>query len=111
MERDFKSNHNWTYSCKYPIVFCPKYRRKVLVAPIDQRLKEIIHGVAEETRSEILEMKIIAQRAPGSCAYPLRSRSAIWYRQIRAVDERAFLSIVTAGVPETQIKNPYSLDE
>ena len=57
MERDFKSNHNWTYSCKYPIVFCPKYRRKVLVAPIDQRLKEIIHGVAEETRSEILEWK------------------------------------------------------
>ncbi len=59
MERDFKSNHNWTYSCKYHIVFCPKYRRKVLVAPIDQRLKEIIQGVAEETMSEILEMEVM----------------------------------------------------
>ena len=74
MEREFKSNHNWTYSCKYHIVFCPKYRRKVLVAPIDQRLKEIIQGVAEETMSEILEMEVIAQRAPGPCAYSLRNR-------------------------------------
>jgi putative transposase len=59
MERDFKSNNNWTYSCKYHVVFCPKYRRKVLTPPIDERLQEIIAGVAEETRSTILEMEIM----------------------------------------------------
>ncbi|MFR2988320.1 MAG: IS200/IS605 family transposase, partial [Faecalibacillus sp.] len=25
-----KSNNNVTYSCKYHVVFCPKYRRPVL---------------------------------------------------------------------------------
>jgi putative transposase len=59
MERDFKSNNNWTYSCKYHVVFCPKYRRKVLTPPIDERLKEIMAGVAEETGSTILEMEVM----------------------------------------------------
>jgi len=31
----FKSNRNVVYSCKYDVVFCPKYRRTVLVPPID----------------------------------------------------------------------------
>ncbi|MBE5061477.1 transposase, partial [Megamonas funiformis] len=26
----YKSNNNIVYSCKYHVVFCPKYRRKVL---------------------------------------------------------------------------------
>ena len=25
----YKSNNNIVYSCKYHVVFCPKYRRKV----------------------------------------------------------------------------------
>ena len=28
---NYKSNKNITYSCKYHIIFCPKYRRKVLL--------------------------------------------------------------------------------
>ena len=59
MEQKFRYNHNWTYSCKYHIVFCPKYRRKVLEPPIDVRLKQIIQDVAVETRSEIIEMEIM----------------------------------------------------
>ena len=55
----FKSNSNVVYSCKYHIVFCPKYRRKVLQAPIDERLKEIIREVALETHSEVLEMEVM----------------------------------------------------
>jgi len=34
-------------SCKYHVVFCPKYRRKVLVNGVDKRLKEIIYQVTE----------------------------------------------------------------
>ena len=25
---EYKSNHNVVYSCKYHVVWCPKYRRK-----------------------------------------------------------------------------------
>ena len=34
MAQSFKSNVNGVYSCKYHVVFCPKYRRKVLTGEI-----------------------------------------------------------------------------
>jgi len=55
----YKSNRNVVYSCKYHVVWCPKYRRKVLVPPVDERLKQVMSQVAEETRSEILEIEIM----------------------------------------------------
>ncbi len=33
----YKSNNNIVYSCKYRVVFCPKYRRKVLNNGVDER--------------------------------------------------------------------------
>jgi putative transposase len=46
------------YSCKYHVVFCPKYRRKVLVGGVDKRLKEIIYQVAKELGCEVLEFEV-----------------------------------------------------
>ena len=37
-EHHYKSNHNVVYSCKYHVVWCPKYRRKVSVNGVDERL-------------------------------------------------------------------------
>ena len=45
------------YSCKYHIVFCPKYRRKVLVNGVDVRLKELISSIADENKFEVIEME------------------------------------------------------
>lgn len=59
MATTYKANNNVTYSCKYHIVFCPKYRRKVLTGEIAERLKAIIAEVAAETSSEILSMGIM----------------------------------------------------
>lgn len=56
---NYKSNSNVVYSCKYHVVWCPKYRRKVLMPPIDARLKEIIQGCAEELLCEVIEMEIL----------------------------------------------------
>ena len=55
----YKSNRNVVYSCKYHVVFCPKYRRQVLVDGIDERLKEIIRGVAMDTRCELMEIEVM----------------------------------------------------
>ncbi|KAB2903720.1 MAG: IS200/IS605 family transposase, partial [Anaerolineae bacterium] len=41
-----KSSNNIVYSCKYHVVWTPKYRRKVLVRGVEVRLKEIVHEVA-----------------------------------------------------------------
>jgi putative transposase len=56
-EHNFKSNRNITYSGKYPVVWCPKYRRKVLTNGVDDRLKEIIYQSASEQRVKIIEME------------------------------------------------------
>ena len=56
---EYKSNNNVAYSCKYHVVWCPKYRRKVLVDGVDERLKEICHEVAGELSFEIIEMEVM----------------------------------------------------
>ncbi len=55
----YKSNNNVVYSCKYHVVWCPKYRRSVLIDGVDERLKSILIEVADETHSEIIEMEIM----------------------------------------------------
>ncbi|MGW8444346.1 IS200/IS605 family transposase [Paenibacillus sp. S33] len=59
MSRTVDSNNNVVYDCKYHVVFCPKYRRKVLTAPIDARLKELLESKAKELNANILEMEIM----------------------------------------------------
>ena len=55
----FKSNNHVTYSCKYHVVFCPKYRRKVLNGDIAGRLKQIIAEIAAETQSDVIELEVM----------------------------------------------------
>ena len=56
----FKSNNNVVYSCKYHVIFCPKYRRPVLVNAIASRLKELLAQIAIEINIEIIEMEIMS---------------------------------------------------
>jgi putative transposase len=55
----FKSNHNIVFSCKYHVVWCPKYRRRVLVNGVDTRLEKIIAEVCSELKAEIIEMSVM----------------------------------------------------
>ena len=54
-----KSNRNITYSCKYHVVWCPKYRRKVLVGVVEKRFKEILAVVSAEKNVSILEVEVM----------------------------------------------------
>ena len=56
-----------SYSCKYHVVFCPKYRRKVLVEGVDIRLKEIIHQVATELSCEVMELEVMPDHVHMLC--------------------------------------------
>lgn len=55
----YKSNQNIVYSCKYHVVWCPKYRRKVLIDGVDVRLKELIEEICHEFRIDIIEIEIM----------------------------------------------------
>ncbi|MFF2530716.1 IS200/IS605 family transposase [Brevibacillus sp. NPDC058079] len=59
MSRSVESNHNVVFDCKYHVVFCPKYRKKVLKEPVDIRLKELFLEKAVELRAEVVEMEIM----------------------------------------------------
>ena len=47
----------YVYSIKYHIVWCTKYRHEVLVNEIDDKLKEIIEGIANDNNFTIEEME------------------------------------------------------
>lgn len=55
----YKSNRNVVYSCKYHVVWCPKYRRPVLVNGVDERLKDIIRETCAEIHAELIEMEVM----------------------------------------------------
>ena len=54
-----RSNHNVVFSCKYHVVWCPKYRRKVLVDGVDERLRAIVRSVVAERDAEVIELEVM----------------------------------------------------
>jgi putative transposase len=66
-KNSFKRNRQILYSCKYHVVFCPKYRRKVLVEGVDIRLKEIIYQVATELSCEVMELEVMPDHVHMLC--------------------------------------------
>ena len=47
------------YKNQFHVIFCPKYRRKVLVGGIDERLKEILPEEAAKLQAEILSLEVM----------------------------------------------------
>ena len=57
--KQYKTDHNIVYSCQYHVIWCPKFRREVLVPPLDKRLKELISEKQEEYGYEVVAMEIM----------------------------------------------------
>ncbi len=45
------------YLCRYHVIFCPKYRRKVLGNGVDIRLKEVFLDIAKDHNFDIIDME------------------------------------------------------
>jgi putative transposase len=54
---EVRSNNNVVYRCTYHVVWCPKYRRKVISGAMDVRLKEIIRQVCAERDAPVVELQ------------------------------------------------------
>ncbi|HEU5199075.1 MAG TPA: IS200/IS605 family transposase [Ktedonobacterales bacterium] len=54
-----RSNHNVVYICRYHVIFCPKYRRKVLTSPIDERLKMILAEQIKQWGQDLIELEVM----------------------------------------------------
>jgi putative transposase len=55
----YTKNAGAVFSLKYHIVWCPKYRRSVLVPPVDVRLKELILEVSVKHGFTVHEMEVM----------------------------------------------------
>ena len=53
--------HNKTSvtNINYHLIWCPKYRRKVLIGNIEKRLKEILPSIAEELGCKVETMEVM----------------------------------------------------
>src|SRR2546423_14672470 len=59
MKYELKIHTTITYNCHYHVVFCPKYRRKVLVKGVDERLKAILIETIEKWGQELVELEVM----------------------------------------------------
>jgi len=57
--KKYRSSHSIVFSCQYHVIFCPKYRRKVLTDGIDDRLKSLIIEKQKDYDYSVLEMEIM----------------------------------------------------
>lgn len=58
-EKEYRSGEHIVYSCQYHVIFCPKYRRKVLNPPYDVRLKELFYEIADEHGFSIPALEVM----------------------------------------------------
>jgi putative transposase len=54
MDRPASLSHS-TWTCKYPVVFIPKGRRRTLYEPLRRYLGEVFHNLARQKESTIEE--------------------------------------------------------
>lgn len=59
MKRNIFKEETVVWSCQYHVVWCPKYRRKVLTGKIKERLEELIKEKQQEYMYNVLEMEIM----------------------------------------------------
>jgi putative transposase len=56
-----ETNHSphSAYVINYPLVWIPRYRKKVLVGHVEARLKELLAEIATQYRFEILAVEVM----------------------------------------------------
>ncbi|HMA36474.1 MAG TPA: IS200/IS605 family transposase [Chloroflexia bacterium] len=120
--REFKSNNHVMYSCQYHLVWCPKYRRKVLVDDVDTRLQAIIAEVCTERGSAVLELEIrpdhvhlvvecdpqfgihrLVKLIKGRSSFLLRSEFPALKRRLPSLWTNAYFVCTVGGAPRAVI--------
>jgi putative transposase len=59
VNKPYHTDHSIVYSCQYHVIFCPKYRRKVLTDAIAARMKELVLSKQAEYGYTLIEMEAL----------------------------------------------------
>jgi putative transposase len=57
--KTYHNDHSIVYSCQYHVIFCPKYRRKVLNGAVAERLKALILEKQEQYGYTVMEQEVM----------------------------------------------------
>lgn len=57
--KELKHNKTSVVNINYHIIFCPKYKRKILINGIDERLKEVLKDAAEGMGCSIESIEVM----------------------------------------------------
>ena len=120
---EYRSNNNVVYSCKYHVVFCPKYRRRVLVDGVDERFKQMARQVADDLHFEIIEMEAMpdhvhmlleadpqlgihkaVKRIKGRTSHDLREEFPWLKRRIPSLWTNSYFVSTVGGAPLSIVK-------
>jgi putative transposase len=55
----YRWSNETVYSANYHLMWCPRYRRRVLGECVEIRLKEVVAGVLAEGGGEIIEVQVM----------------------------------------------------
>ena len=111
------------YKNQYHIIFCPKYRRKVLINGIDERLKEVLYDIAKEIDVEIKTLEVmpdhvqmfiefdprinlhnVVKRLKGRSSHILREEYPSLKKKLPSLWTRSYFSCTIGHISEETIK-------
>lgn len=92
MSQGYRRKDTCVFLLNYHVIFCPKRRRKILVGPIRDRLKQIIWETAAELDCDVLALEVMPdhihvflsatpQWAPNQLVGRIKGKSARLLRQ------------------------------
>lgn len=58
-DKQYRTAPHLIYSCQYHVIFCPKYRRKILNAPYDETVKQSFYQTAKEYEFDIAALEVM----------------------------------------------------
>jgi putative transposase len=84
----FEKNAGAVFSLKIHLVWCPKYRKPVLVGPVEKRLKELLYETAAEYEWTIEAMEIMPDHVHLFIAFDPRYAVAEMVNRLKGVTSR-----------------------
>jgi putative transposase len=123
METRYAKNAGAVFALKYHLVWCPKYRRPVLVGKVEKRLRALLKEKAAEIELQIHALEImpdhvhlfvesdprwcvaeIAARLKGFTSHQLRAEFASLRSRLPTLWSRSYFAATVGSVTEAAVK-------
>ena len=83
-----RSSHN-VYDTQYHLVWAPKYRKKILVGVVEQRMRELLFEIAESYEITIDEMEVSVDHVHVFCSFPPKLSITQVVTRLKSLSARA----------------------